>query len=291
MTFDEYAASHGLLIRRVQADNRWHRCATEDKPKKKNGAYIFDGERGAVKNWATMSEFAVYREGVRAGTIDRTALRAARVISEAEQRARQSEARKTAEDMIRRASLDIHPYLERKGFQQERGLVLDGELLIPMRDFTLYRQRLNSLQRISADGKKLFLPGGKAKASVFLIGPSFAKERWLVEGYATGLSVRAALRELHQDVQIIVCFSASNLAHVGGLVKEMRVPAQVFADNDVSKAGEQAAIETGLPWVMAPEVGMDANDLHMNAGLRSLVKIIRSSWITNTAREMRGMRA
>jgi putative DNA primase/helicase len=92
------------------------------------------------------------------------------------------------------------------------------------------------VQRISADGTKLFLPGGKAKGSVFFIGPLVAHERWLVEGYATGLSVRAALRELHRDAQVVVCFSAGNLAHVGRLVKELRPKAYVFADNDKRRA-------------------------------------------------------
>lgn len=275
MTFDEYAAAHGLIIRRIQADNRWHRVPTEDKPKKRNGAYIFDGERGAVKNWATMSEFAVYREGARAGTIDRAALRAARAISEAEQRARQMEARDLAEDMIKRATLDVHPYLARKGFPQERALVLDGALLIPMREFRQYRQ-VNSLQRISEDGTKLFLPGGKAKGSVFFLGAFMARERWLVEGYATGLSVRSGLREMHRDAQIIVCFSASNLALVGRLVKPLGLPSYVFADNDESNAGRQAADESGLPWIMPPEVGMDANDFHQRYGVRDLVALIRA---------------
>jgi phage/plasmid primase-like uncharacterized protein len=78
--------------------------------------------------------------------------------------------------MVKRASLDVHPYLMRKAFRKRRGLVLDGDLLIPMREFKLYRQ-VNSLQRISADGSKLFLPGGKAKGSVFFIGPLLALEK------------------------------------------------------------------------------------------------------------------
>ena len=131
------------------------------------------------------------------------------------------------------------------------------------------------MQRISADGQKLFLPGGKAKGSVCYIGPFLARERWLVEGYATGLSVRQALRELHRDAQVVVCFSASNLTHVGRLAKPLSIPAFVFADHDESDAGEKAAIDSGLPWVMAPDMGMDANDWARQYGIRSLVKLIR----------------
>ena len=289
MSFLDHAAAHGLIIRELIADARWHRVPTEDKPKKRNGAYLFDGERGVVKNFATMQDYAAYRDGVRAGQIDKAALRANRAISEAETAAKQVEARAKAESMVKLAALDVHPYLVAKGFPKERGLVLDGELLIPMRDFRLYRQ-LNSLQRISATGEKLFLAGGKAKGSVFFIGPFMAHERWLVEGYATGLSVLAALHQLHRKAQVVVAFSASNLAHIGRLVKALRPKAYVMADNDKSGAGMQAAIESGLPWVMPNEVGTDANDLHQRDGLRALVKLIRHEWTATTVREMREMR-
>jgi putative DNA primase/helicase len=277
MNFAEFAASYGLRIADVIADNRWHRCPTEEKPRKKNGAYVFDGERGAVIDFATMTKAAAFRDGSRAGFIDRASIRARAAIDKAAERARQAEARANAEDMIKRAALDLHPYLTAKGFPFERGLVLDGDLLIPMREFRLYKQ-LNSLQRISADGTKLFLPGGKAKGSVFFIGPFLAQERWLVEGYATGLSVRAALRDLHRDAQVVVCFSAGNLAHVGRLVKELRPKAYVFADNDKSGAGAKAAAETGLSFVMTEELG-DANDYHQRHGIRALAKLIRETTV------------
>lgn len=273
--FVSFARAHGLLLEDLRSDDQWHRTRTEDKPRKKNGAYVYDGRRGVVINFATMENGAVWRDGTNAGHVDRAAIRAQRIISEAQKRARQQEARALAESMLKRAALGNHPYLTAKGFPLESGLVLDGDLLIPMRDFALYR-RVNSIQRIAADGTKLFLPGGKAKGSVFFIGPFMAKERWLVEGYATGLSVRAALRELHRDAQVVVAFSASNLAHVGRLVKELRPTAYVMADNDVSGAGARAAEETGLQWVMPPQVGDDANDLHQREGLNALVKLIRA---------------
>lgn len=274
MNFIAHAEAHGLLIGDLIADGRWHRCPTVDKPNKRNGAYLFDGDRGVVKNFATMQDYAAYRNGVRAGSVDKAMLRVQRKLAEVDMRARQTEARAKAEDMVKRASLDVHPYLTAKGFPTEKGLVLDGELLIPMREFSLYRQ-INSVQRISADGTKLFLAGGKAKGSVFFIGPYLARERWLCEGYATGLSIRAALRWLHSDGQVIVCFSASNLMHIGKIVRAMSVPAHVIADNDKSEAGERAAEETGLPWGMPGSVDQDANDMHQKEGVGALAELIR----------------
>lgn len=289
MSFIDFARAHGLVLDYAIADGRWKRCPTTDKPKKKNGAYLWDGSRGVVKNFATMQDYAAYRDGVGVGPVDKAELRARRALVEAESKAKQLEACRIAQDMLKRAALDSHPYLIAKGFPLERGLVLNGELLIPMREFRHYAQ-VNSLQRISADGTKLFLPGGKAKGSVFFIGPFMTDERWLVEGYATGLSVLAALHELHRKAQVVVCFSAGNLAHIGKIVRELRPKAYVFADHDKSGAGAKAAEETGLPWVMAPDVGMDANDLHRQQGLRALAKVIRGEWTTNTVREMRALR-
>lgn len=272
--FVAFARGYGLDLDYAESDNRWHRCRTDDKPRKKNGAYVYDGERGVVINFATMANGAVWRSGVRAGYVDRAAIRAQRAITEAQARAKQLEARGIAEDMMRRAKVGPHPYLISKGFKDEQGFVLEGELLIPMREFSLYKQ-LNSLQRIAEDGTKLFLPGGKAKGSVFFIGPYMARERWLCEGYATGLSLRAALRELHRDAQVVVCFSAGNLVHVGRFVKELRPVAYAMADNDESGAGARAAEETGLPWCMPPTVGEDANDFAQRQGTRALAKLIR----------------
>lgn len=286
--FVHFARSHGLILDYAIADGRFHRTPTEDKPRKKNGAYVFDGARGAVRNFATMIDYASFRDGARAGNVDKAAIRARLAIAEAATKARQAEASQLAVSMIKRAAHDIHPYLAAKGFPEERGLVLESELLIPMREFSRYSQ-VNSVQRISADGAKLFLQGGKAKGSVFFIGPLVPNERWLVEGYATGLSVRAALRELHREAQVIVCFSDGNLAHVGQIVKELRPRAYVFADNDESGAGQKAAERTGLPWCMASDVGLDANDLHQQQGLRALVRLMRDGLTTNEKRDERAV--
>ena len=101
------------------------------------------------------------------------------------------------------------------------------------------------------------------------MGSREASETWFVEGYATGLSLHKALRSTGSNAAVVVCFSASNMIQVADQVKGDRY---VFADNDESKTGEKAAIETGLPWTMADEVGMDANDMHDKLGLMSVVK-------------------
>lgn len=287
LNFLDFAASHGLIIDALR-EGRWVRVKTTDKPKKRNGSYKFLGDVGFVQNHATMEQVAVWKDGVRAGFIDKAGMRARAALAAAAEKAKHDEARAKAQQLIDRATYSTHPYFARKGLQKEMMIVHDGKIVVPMRDFLT--DKLNSAQIISEDGEKKFLPGGKAKGSVFKIGPAMARERWLVEGYATGLSVYAALEYLYRDACVVVCFSAGNLAYVGKLAKELRPKAYVFADNDKSKAGEQAAEETGLPWLMAPEEGMDANDYHQKHGIKGLAKLIRSEWRQNTVREMRSMK-
>ena len=277
-TFMEHARSCGLIMRDLQSDNRWHRVPTTDHPKKRNGSYIFDGRHGAAMNWGTMSDPAGYSEGTEAGTIVRVPPQATTPRESDEER--QERARKAAATMIRRCGRAPHPYLTAKGFPRAVGLINEHrELVIPMRDMRDY-STVNTLQCITPTGEKRFLPGGKAKGSVLSFACPGWRERWLVEGYATGLSVQAALRDLRRKAEVIVCFSAGNLVHVASWLRfdaASRVGKQwdrllVFADNDASGTGAAAADQTGLKWTMPDVVGMDANDAHLKLGLRSVVQ-------------------
>ena len=44
MSFQAFAEQHGLIIDHLVYD-RWTRVPTLDYPKKRNGSYIFDGQR------------------------------------------------------------------------------------------------------------------------------------------------------------------------------------------------------------------------------------------------------
>ena len=122
-----------------------------------------------------------------------------------------------------------HPYLVAKGFAQQDGLVLDGNLLVPMRHYQAY-ERVQSVQMIGPDGTKKNLPGGKAKGGVYNLGRHWT--RWCVEGYVTGLSVQAALRRMSRQDQVVVCFSAGNLAHIAPPAGSTPRAQYVIADHD-----------------------------------------------------------
>lgn len=270
MNFLQFAEFHGLLMRDLVADGRFHRTRTVDHPKKKNGAYLYSGDRGVVRNFATMTGFETWREEQQRYNVGRQVVKdIARSLRD--ERERHAKARIEAASIIAACEQCKHPYLAAKGFPEAFGLVHpSGDLIIPMRDCQDYGT-INSAQRISADGRKLFIPGGKAKGSVFVLGRGARGERFLVEGYATGLSVQAALIELRKRCEVWVCFSDSNLLHVSRFVKR---PAFVVADNDLSFAGLRAAKETGLPFVMPETTGEDFNDLHQRAGLRTAVELL-----------------
>lgn len=270
MQFADFAAAHGLIIRSLNDDGRPHRVPTEDHPKKRNGAYVYDGHSGWVQNWAVHEKAIAWRpagDSVRPVEVPKRD-RGAEARAEAAKRDRASV---QAAGVVARCVYDTHPYLAKKGFPKESGLIdTDGRLVVPMRSVSDYK-RINSVQWINDHGEKKFLSGGAAKGSIFTIGAG--REHWLVEGFATGLSIRDALRVLHRPAKVIVCFSAGNLQHVAGLIGGARF---VMADNDKSGTGCRVATATGLPWAMPPTEGDDANDFHQAVGIGALVALMRS---------------
>ena len=266
--FADFARGHGLLINQVLDDGRVHRCATAEHPRAHNGAYRVDGDWGWVQDWAAHMEPIIWRATGSDASIPITPRRDIEVIRK-EEAARKDQVAAIASSIVNRCSTSSHPYLLRKGFPDEIGLVdVDGRLVVPMRDMRAYK-RINSAQWIDDGGSKLFLPGGVAKGSVLMLGVGL--EHWLCEGYATGLSIRAALGHLHRQARVVVCFSAGNMVHVAS---QMPGTKYVVADNDKSGTGERSAVATGLPWSMPPAVGMDANDYHQAAGIRALAELM-----------------
>lgn len=189
-----------------------------------------------------------------------------------QQRAKQQRVAAEASELVKRATVAKHPYLARKGFPEVMGLVVDDFLIVPMRDAREYGQLL-SVQQISPTGDKRFLTGGRAGGACFRIGatPREAKHIVLCEGYATGLSLQAALARLPGPSCVMACFSANNLETIA----QWFPTARVAADNDHSATGERAAQRTGLKWTMPYEVGTDFNDLMVNMGIYVVVERMR----------------
>ncbi len=275
-SFIDFARVHGVIIKDLYPVERIQRCATVDKPGHKNGAWFWDGVRGFVFDWAGEAKAQWFNDPkVNEWTPAEKRAWAVRRQTERQSQERGYEnAALRADVMLRSAKPGSHNYLAMKGFPDERGFIAeDGSLLIPMRSRDGELQGLQVIRWIEADRtyEKKMLPGMRAKGAVFRLGPKTTPEAFLCEGYATGLSILAALRSVGLRASVLVCFSASNMAHVAPMVKGRCF---VFADNDKSGAGEDVARKTGLPYCMAPEVGMDANDLHQKAGLMAVAGLL-----------------
>lgn len=275
--FITFARAHNVEIdpSRLHPSDKIKRCGTVEKPRSLNASYFWDGQRGWVWDWSGEARTIWYEDPHAKPWTDeeKRAWASKRASAATEQEKKYQNAAFQADITLRSAKLNHHPYLEIKGFKDEMGLVLDDKLLIPMRNAVT--NKLQGYQSIRWDPEvrkyeKKMLTGMRAKNAVLRLGTS-KDETWLVEGYATGLSVRHALKSVGVSASVVVCFSASNLIQVADQIPGKRF---VFADNDESKTGEKAAQETGLPWTMADQVGWDANDLHAHMGLFQVVKKI-----------------
>lgn len=274
LRFEDFARANGLLLDTAYPSERIQRCATVDHPNKRNAAYSWDGVRGFVWNWAEEAKAIWFNDPNQKPLTDaeKQAYIAKKFGNRAEVEKRYKNAAIAAQMLLRDAEIAEHQYLTYKGFATDKAFVSGIELLIPMRN--VMTNELQTLQRIywiaeERRYEKKMLSGGKAKGAVFVLGNKNAQETILCEGYCTGLSIKKAAESVGLKLSVIVCFSDSNMVYVAS---QLNTKCYIFADNDASNAGEKAALKTGLPYVMADEVGHDANDLMQSKGLFAVAK-------------------
>ena len=229
MDFLSFCAAHGVLLSSIPDHGRWHRVPTDDKPRSRNGAVKFLGDIGFVQNHATMETVAVWRPEKEyvAPKIDGAVI--------ARKRAAERQALIQATQSARKFYLNCvplkggHPYLTAHELSMAGcfGLKLDrdGWLVIPV-----LRNGLISVQRISPEGEKKFWYGASVKGGSYTIERPGASLTVLVEGFATGAAIFAAV----PLSRIVVCFNAGNLSKVSIPIQGMAV---VAADNDYQTEG------------------------------------------------------
>lgn len=287
--FIAFALAHGVEIKSLDDSGKIRRCPTVEHPRSTNGAYLWDGRGGFV--WAWDGE----------GRAIRFEDPNAKPLSDAEQRQRAAK-RKLLDDerdfLARSAAAKAaklltiakpaqHGYLQRKGFKDALGLCLpDGELLIPMRHVRtneLLGAQIVKWLPEEMRWEKKYLYGQQSKGAVLRLGPRQARESILCEGYATGLSLEAAVRQMRMSATVLVTFSAHNLVYVAEHTTGDRF---VIADNDPiqrdpvkalqnpGQQGERAARATGLRYAMPATEGQDANDCHVSDGLMAVAQLL-----------------
>jgi putative DNA primase/helicase len=258
MTFEEFARDHGLMIKDLILD-RWVRVGTEDHPRKQNGAYIFDGHKGAIINFAVHDKHILYKSSE--PFIPDPHAAAKREAAKRDHELRQRKAADKAAFILNNAVKGQHPYLIRKGFP-DRGLIWNKLLVLPMR----VSQHLVGCQMIQEDGTKRFLTGQQTKGASLVIDNK--GRNILCEGFATGMSVRRAMKHLRERYTIHVCFSAGNMLEVA---KSLREPL-VIADNDPMGVSTAKKIASRY-WL--GEAGEDFNDTEQRIGTQLAAESLR----------------
>ena len=258
MSFQDFARAHGLLIKDLILD-RWVRVGTEDHPRKQNGAYIFDGHKGALINFAVHDKHILFKS--EEPFIPDPNAHAKKLAAKEEHELRQRKAANKAAFILNNAVKEQHPYLIRKGFV-DKGLVWNDLLVLPMRIF----DNLVGCQLISQDGTKKFLAGQRTKGASLVIDNK--GRNILCEGFATGMSVRRAMKHLRERYTIHVCFSAGNMVEVA---KNLRDPL-VIADNDPMGIATAQKI---APHYWVGEAGEDFNDTEQRIGTASAADSLR----------------
>lgn len=202
-------------------------------------------------------------------------------------------AAKRAESQWRMASSDgVSPYLERKQVNAESCRFLaDGAIIIPMIRYDANPRCMVGKQQINADGSKKFSSGMIKQGAMCRLGdePQNGDVIFVVEGYATGGSVRAALEF---KFSVFICFDAGMLMPGVEILRKLYPDSRLIicADDDYltgnvgfAKANA-AAIEFGAS-VFLPTFSVerrasksddalplltDCNDLHVAEGLSAL---------------------
>ncbi len=280
-----------------EMDGNWHRAPLIDANQgKKDGAYIGYLNQaipaGIITNFKTGEKANWKYTGHELSQEEKAAIKANVAQRKAEQdkerAARQKAASKRAFGIFENAqpASQEHPYLVNKQVQNH-GLKQDkyGYLLVPAYNTSGH---LQTLQIISHDGGKIFLPGGKKSGAFHTIGsekdiPYYDYNEvpfLLAEGYA---SIHEATR-----LPCIVCFDAGNLKPVAEALHKRfpNLEIVICADNDhaaqsnvgIEKA--QAAAQAVGGTVIIPDFTQeqkaqgltDFNDLANAAGKQAVKK-------------------
>ncbi|HEU4682957.1 MAG TPA: hypothetical protein VFS39_00460 [Nitrospira sp.] len=284
---NQACASVGILPPKSWREGRWCKADTlSGKNGKGDGRVMVEEGRVTVHNWQTGVSRTVWLNED-PSPVERRQMAEKRREDDRKARERAAEAARIAKRLVDAAALGTHPYLARKGFPAEKALVLDaktireiaGEYLIAGERAIIIPARigntLSSAQLIFEDGTKKFLSGGRVDGTCHRIANG--QTTWLCEGFASGLSLRAALKGLKRTDTILCCFSASNVATIARqaegslIVTDHDKPIEHFGGLGT---GEHYARLSGRPYVMPPTLGQDVNDMHMSEGIFAVQKML-----------------
>jgi len=274
MSFHEFAASHGLVLRGLEI-GKIIRCSTTDNPRSKNGAYLFEGEWGWCMDWTRHESPIIWQDkGVEDTPQFRQRIKDSKAKHSQERTRNAAKAATKAINMLARSSLELSAYMSRKGFPDSTFNMLERDddyplLIIPMR----IGRNIIGCQTIGHEGKKRFIFGQITKGATFTIGDG--EVVLLVEGFASALSLQIALSKIGIKYKIIVCFSAGNVSKLA----KSHPNAIIICDHDESLTSQNIAMSSGLRYWIPPLEGEDVNDTHMRIGLFKLSQLLKKEFL------------
>lgn len=255
---------------RIIADGRIHRFWSGGKNKTKhNGWYVLNPGKypwGRFGDWASGIDQSFSVEYSRAMTNEELEEYRQAVIKAKQQyeKDREAEAQRvakncTSEYFSLQPATDNHPYLVAKKVKAHDGVCIDSlnRLVIPacnVKGEITTLERIMPTQDENGSWGKRFTYGGRKQGSFYVCGEG--TPAYMAEGYATAASITEATGKA-----CVVAFDAGNLIEVAKYFPNVTI----VADNDENNKGESCAKRTGLPYILIPEIGMDANDF-ANAG-------------------------
>lgn len=211
MQFEQALRCAGLRPRTILADGKWRRCATDSKPKKRNGAYklALDGRIGWFRDWALSDDLNTWRADgdTRIAPVDWD-----RINRQREQERRD---RMAAIHAVRRfwavlgPMQTLPPYLENKCLTAQGcgGVRMwRGQIVVPITQ----AGKLMNVQLINSQGRKLFWKGAPVQGGCYVIDRPQAALTAICEGFATGLAVFQAVKH----ARVLVAFDCGNLLPV-----------------------------------------------------------------------------
>lgn len=304
---------------RIIPDGKIHRFSTNGKHRNKDGWYFLFGDH------FPLGEFGCHRTGIKQTWCAHTS---SPTMSETERhqlKARMAAIReqRDAEEQKRRAAAALraweiwdkakpapadHPYLQRKKIKAH-GLRVDAANRLIMPIERVGGRGLSSLQFISPNGEKQFLPGGAVKGGFF---PLQREMRYrptptpigvvsvppAIGIMAEGLATAASLLEA-TGYPTVCALNKNNLEHLAQFARETtpKTLHLICGDNDLDGGGQRAAHEAaeicnGLA-VIPDEPGTDWNDLHVREGVDAVrlavERILSASGKTRNRKDCRSM--
>lgn len=274
----------GFYPNSLLLDGRIHSFRVAPNEKKKKGWYVgFEKDDRlflVFNDWRRMESpfrfvlFADEERDITADTFDRCRQDFERIQKQikTQEKIRNNTAALEAEKIWSESLISTaHPYLASKGIREAYGSRVYKEfLIIPICDIRL---QLWGIQKISAQGRKLFLSGMKKKGCFHLIG-TIQPDRPIAicEGFATGVSFHHL-----SGLPVFIALDAGNLRHVAKAIRTKYTQPLIFAaDNDahgvgIGQATKAAESVKGACFILTPTLssesgGKDFNDMHRILG-------------------------